>query len=217
MTLPNMTPPSSPWSVVIPEVPGQRPPESRHPVGTPYGQQYSPAQQVPPASDQDVEAPTEVIQRDPSSAEATTSQMDTIKKQNTTDTSEPAAKATPEPAPSSNRGTASLEKSAAKKEAPSRPTPKPKASGDILISAADAAQFRERFAKALPLFIDDPAGAVAQASEVVTAAVDELAAALHNQHGTIHPKDSAAKADTETLRMALRAYRELLDRILTLS
>jgi hypothetical protein len=63
-------------------------------------------------------------------------------------------------------------------------------------------------------FVDDPEGAVAQARTLVTNAVHTLAdALLANQLGDIDP---LAQPDTESLRVALRRYREFLDRVLAL-
>src|SRR5262249_42764145 len=105
---------------------------------------------------------------------------------------------------------------AAEAEAEAAPGPvAPLRPGDVVESriavwaTEDAEGFRVRIREAVNLFVDDPGSAVTTAAAVVTDAVNALAAALQAQHAELDP-------DTESLRVAILRYRELLDRVLTL-
>jgi hypothetical protein len=64
-------------------------------------------------------------------------------------------------------------------------------------------------------FVDDPAGAVRQASALSGEAVDELVAALGRLRGRLDGHwGEGEEADTERLRVALRGYGSLIDRVL---
>jgi hypothetical protein len=66
-------------------------------------------------------------------------------------------------------------------------------------------------------FVDEPAEAVAQIRALVSDAVHTLAdALLAEQLGSIDPHQHSDSPDTESLRVALRRYREFLDRVLAL-
>jgi hypothetical protein len=82
--------------------------------------------------------------------------------------------------------------------------------------SADAEAFRARIREAGNLFVDDPNFAVTAAAAVVTDAVNALAAALQRQHAELDPRRASDNPDTESLRVAVRRYREFLDRVLAL-
>ncbi len=67
--------------------------------------------------------------------------------------------------------------------------------------------YRERFDAVLATFIDDPGAAVDSARSLVEEAVDRMM----DQIG----RDVGDRNDTERMRLALRRYRALLDRVTT--
>lgn len=71
---------------------------------------------------------------------------------------------------------------------------------------------RDRWRDVQLRFVDDPKGATSEASNLVDDAVDQLATALREH------RSSFAKGtdDTEALRVELRSYRDILDRLLGL-
>jgi len=58
--------------------------------------------------------------------------------------------------------------------------------------------------------------ALTRAHELLTEAVNELTEALLAERDELDPLDGKATPDTESMRMAMRGYREFLDRILAL-
>jgi hypothetical protein len=86
----------------------------------------------------------------------------------------------------------------------------------VLWSDADAETFRTRIRQAGNLFVDDPDFAVTAAATVVSEAVSALAATLQHQQAELDPRRDGAAPDTETLRVAVRRYREFLERVLAL-
>ncbi|HEV7897234.1 MAG TPA: hypothetical protein VGP31_05260 [Planosporangium sp.] len=86
----------------------------------------------------------------------------------------------------------------------------------MLWSDPDAEAFRSRIRQAGNLFVDDPNFAVTAAATVVSEAVSALAAALQRQHAELDPRRSCDIPDTESLRVAVRRYREFLERVLAL-
>lgn len=66
------------------------------------------------------------------------------------------------------------------------------------------------------LFIDDPGEAVAGAKELVTTAVRLLSENLLAEQEQFDPHRSGIDPDTEAMRVAMRRYREFLDRVLAL-
>jgi hypothetical protein len=81
---------------------------------------------------------------------------------------------------------------------------------------ADAEAFRVRIREAGNLFVDDPHVAVTATAAVVTDAVNGLAATLQRQHAELDPRQLSDNPDTESLRVAVRRYREFLERVLAL-
>ncbi|GII22125.1 hypothetical protein Pme01_17220 [Planosporangium mesophilum] len=86
----------------------------------------------------------------------------------------------------------------------------------VLWPDADAEAFRARIRQAGNLFVDDPDFAVTAAATVVSEAVSALAATLQHQQAELDPRRDGAAPDTETLRVAVRRYREFLERVLAL-
>ncbi|WFE27119.1 hypothetical protein O7623_28365 [Solwaraspora sp. WMMD791] len=83
--------------------------------------------------------------------------------------------------------------------------------------AEQAEAFRDRWRDVQLRFVDDPQGAAGQARDLVTEAVEALTAALTAQRdGLGGDTDGAGADDTEQLRMTVRRYRDLLDRLLAI-
>ncbi|HEY3008961.1 MAG TPA: hypothetical protein VGJ63_13000 [Micromonosporaceae bacterium] len=89
-----------------------------------------------------------------------------------------------------------------------------------LWTESSADELRARLRAAEPRFFDDPAAAVAEAQQVITDAVNALATtlstALLQEQGVIGPGRGAESPDTEALRIAMRGYRDFLERLLAL-
>jgi hypothetical protein len=85
-----------------------------------------------------------------------------------------------------------------------------------LFAQSDASDFRDRWQRVQMQFVDDPRAAADQAK----ALVDDVFAALHealtNQRGSLDSWQSGRSGDTEELRVAVRRYRDFLDRMLGL-
>ncbi|MER6594708.1 hypothetical protein ABT214_23220, partial [Micromonospora purpureochromogenes] len=80
---------------------------------------------------------------------------------------------------------------------------------------ADAAQaFRDRWREVQLRFVDDPRAAVGEAQSLVEEAIQALSDALAMQKEKLGGWQTAGSADTEQLRVAVRQYRDFLDRVL---
>lgn len=73
-------------------------------------------------------------------------------------------------------------------------------SGDTMLAA-----YRSRFTDAQARFIDDPKGAVEEARSVLEEAIDRFMDSLHEAAGD--------GGDTERMRVAMRRYRDVFDRL----
>jgi hypothetical protein len=80
--------------------------------------------------------------------------------------------------------------------------------GDPLMAKEECGQLEQRLQHALTEFVDEPRAAVEEADR----AVEELSARFTDAIET--DRDHPGTADTEQLRLALRDYRELADRLL---
>ncbi|POM22420.1 hypothetical protein BTM25_53700 [Actinomadura rubteroloni] len=95
-------------------------------------------------------------------------------------------------------------------DADARPAP-----SDRLLDTGEAEGFRRRWHDVQAAFVDDPGDAVRRADELTGEAVDALGRALAQRRLALSPRDEDdAASDTERLRLALREYRTLLDRVL---
>lgn len=80
---------------------------------------------------------------------------------------------------------------------------------------ADVAQrFRDRWRDVQLRFVDDPRAAAGEAQALVDEAIQALASALSAQKSRLGAWQDAGSTDTEQLRMAVRQYRDFLDRVL---
>jgi hypothetical protein len=77
-------------------------------------------------------------------------------------------------------------------------------------------QFRADWHEVKAQFVDDPVAALTRAHDLLTEAVHELTESMLAERDELDPLRGAAKPDTESMRMAMRGYREFLDRILAL-
>ena len=82
---------------------------------------------------------------------------------------------------------------------------------DTLFDQDDARAFQERWRDVQLRFVDSPKEAAADAAKLVDEAVEKLTAGLRAQRDGLHNDTE----DTEQLRVQLRGYREILNRILS--
>lgn len=83
-----------------------------------------------------------------------------------------------------------------------------------LFDPAAAQGFRDRWRDVQLRFVDDPRAAAGEAQSLVDEAIQALASALSAQKNKLGGWQDAGSADTEQLRMAVRHYRDFLDRVL---
>ncbi|NES15574.1 MULTISPECIES: hypothetical protein [Micromonospora] len=96
-----------------------------------------------------------------------------------------------------------------------RPTPGAVPADAATLFAPEAAQsFRDRWRDVQLRFVDDPKAAVGEAQALVDEAMEALATALREQKSKLGGWQESGSADTEQLRMAVRGYRDFLDRVL---
>ncbi len=81
-----------------------------------------------------------------------------------------------------------------------------------LFAEEDAASFHERWRDVQLRFVDDPKEATLEAARLVDEAVEKLTASLRAQREAL----ATDSEDTERLRIELRGYRDILNRILSL-
>ena len=99
-------------------------------------------------------------------------------------------------------------------ETPAADAPAAAAPG-ALLGSLDAGEVRGRFLDIQAGFIDEPRQAVEEAGRFVDDLLRQVAEALQQQRGQLTgPSDEAS---TEDLRLALRAYRQFVDRLLGLA
>jgi hypothetical protein len=86
----------------------------------------------------------------------------------------------------------------------------------------EAAEFRDQWQQIQFKFVDDPAGSVTEAADVVAQVSARLEAAIQERQRVISERQRSlrdrwsegAHADTEALRETLRLYRGFLDQLL---
>lgn len=83
-----------------------------------------------------------------------------------------------------------------------------------LLDPAEAERFRERWREVQSAFVDDPGESVRRADGLASDAVDALGRAIAaHRRALLEGLGRQERDDTERLRLTLRAYRDLLDRI----
>ncbi|MET8908338.1 hypothetical protein [Micromonospora sp. NPDC004551] len=96
-----------------------------------------------------------------------------------------------------------------------RPTPGAVPADAATLFAPETAQgFRDRWRDVQLRFVDDPRAAVGEAQSLVEEAIEALSAALRDQKTRLGGWQESGSADTEQLRVAVRGYRDFLDRVL---
>jgi hypothetical protein len=85
---------------------------------------------------------------------------------------------------------------------------------EAMLGSLDTAGIRNRFLDIQAGFIDEPRQAVEEAGRFVDDLVRQVADALQQQRGQL--AGASDDASTEDLRLALRAYRQFVDRLLSL-
>jgi hypothetical protein len=89
------------------------------------------------------------------------------------------------------------------------------AAGHIAFWDEDAVRhFRAAWHEVKAEFVDDPEAALTRAHDLLTDAVNELTEALLAERDELDPLRGNKSPDTESMRMAMRGYREFLDRIM---
>ncbi len=87
---------------------------------------------------------------------------------------------------------------------------------DPLFTANLADDYRSRWRSVQGSFVDDPRKAVAQGDELVTQVLKTLADSFEGERDRLEKELShTGEASTETLRLALRRYRSLFERLLS--
>ncbi|WP_305786382.1 hypothetical protein [Symbioplanes lichenis] len=81
---------------------------------------------------------------------------------------------------------------------------------------AAGARFRGEWHEVKAQFVDDPVSALERARDLISDAVGELSAAMLAERDELDPLRETSTPDTESMRMAMRNYRDFLDRILDL-
>ncbi|MFE9691366.1 hypothetical protein [Micromonospora sp. NPDC005806] len=96
-----------------------------------------------------------------------------------------------------------------------RPTPGAVPADAATLFAPETAQgFRDRWRDVQLRFVDDPQVAVGEAQSLVEEAIEALSTALREQKSKLGGWRESGSADTEQLRVAVRGYRDFLDRVL---
>ncbi|WBB49414.1 hypothetical protein O3597_02565 [Verrucosispora sp. WMMA2044] len=83
-----------------------------------------------------------------------------------------------------------------------------------LFDDATAQGFRDRWRDVQLRFVDDPRAAAGEAQSLVEEAMEALSAALAAHRDKLGGWQEAGSSDTEQLRVAVREYRDFLDRVL---
>jgi hypothetical protein len=98
-------------------------------------------------------------------------------------------------------------------------TPNPSPDSDVegltpLFQPLEAQGFRDAWGTVQVGFVDDPQGAVHQADELVTQVMQSLGESFAGERARLDGQARTGPASTEDLRIALRRYRSLLQRLL---
>ena len=104
---------------------------------------------------------------------------------------------------------------AAAAEAPAAPATPDDAAPASLLGSLNAGEIRGRFLDIQAGFIDEPRQAVEEAGRFVDDLLRQAAETLQQQRGQL--TGATDEASTEDLRLALRAYRQFVDRLLGLA
>jgi hypothetical protein len=128
---------------------------------------------------------------------------------------EPGAEARDEPVGEPPAPVAEPPAEATAAEAPGVATTPDTATPAALLGSLDAGDIRGRFLDIQAGFIDEPRQAVEEAGRFVDDLLRQVAESLQQQRGQL--TDATEEASTEDLRLALRSYRQFVDRLLGLA
>lgn len=95
-------------------------------------------------------------------------------------------------------------------------TTRPSEEGQSLFQPGFADTFHERWREIQSGFVDDPHETVREADQLADEVVSTLTTALTDRKRGLDERWQAEKENTEELRLAMRAYRDLLDRLIKL-
>jgi hypothetical protein len=124
----------------------------------------------------------------------------------------PAPAATAEPAAPEAEAAPGAEATTA--EPAAEPAAAPAGPPTALLASLDGERVRSRFLDIQARFVDEPRQAVEEAGRLVEDLVQQVIDALQAQRGQLHAP--ADESSTEELRLALRSYRQFVDRLLAL-
>ncbi len=79
-----------------------------------------------------------------------------------------------------------------------------------------AERYRDAYRDIQAHFVDEPEAALGEAQDLVAEAVQALADALLAEQVSLDPHEQDANPDTEAMRIAMRGYRDFLERVLAL-
>ncbi|MBQ1048262.1 hypothetical protein KBX50_07265 [Micromonospora sp. C51] len=99
-------------------------------------------------------------------------------------------------------------------EATASPEAAAPAGAASLFDDTTAQGFRDRWRDVQLRFVDDPRAAAGEAQSLVEEAMEALSAALAEHRNKLGGWQEAGSSDTEQLRVAVREYRDFLDRVL---
>ncbi|MFC4007395.1 hypothetical protein ACFOY2_09190 [Nonomuraea purpurea] len=130
---------------------------------------------------------------------------------------EPEPEPEPEPGPGPE-GKEAESGSASVAQAPADEVPAHAAPADVVLFDQDPAQVQARWRELQTSFVDDPTEAVQRADGLVGEVVESLTSSLNSRTNALRERwKDPETADTEQLRLALRDYRGVLERLLALS
>ena len=85
-----------------------------------------------------------------------------------------------------------------------------------LFAEEESARYRSRWDEIQARFVDDPRGAVGEADELVSTVIGELESSFHARRDSLEAGwQQGDEMSTESLRLALQAYRSFFGRLLS--
>lgn len=85
-----------------------------------------------------------------------------------------------------------------------------------LFAEEQSASYRSRWDEIQARFVDDPRGAVREADELVSTVIGELETSFHSRRDSLESGwQQGDDTSTESLRLALQAYRSFFGRLLS--
>ena len=84
-----------------------------------------------------------------------------------------------------------------------------------LFAEEESARYRSRWDEIQARFVDDPRGAVGEADELVSTVSGELGSSFRARRDSLEAGWQQGETSTESLRLALQAYRSFFGRLLS--